>query len=141
MPYGGIPVTTVISKWIKETISTDEAPSAIGPYSQATGAGPLVFTSGQLGIVPGTGKLAGESIEEQTRQALENLAAILDAAGSSLDMVLRSTVYLKDLSLFSRFNDIYKDCCDDDPPAREISESSRLPLGALVEISVIALRD
>jgi 2-iminobutanoate/2-iminopropanoate deaminase len=130
-----------MSKWIKETVSTDDAPAAVGPYSQAIAAGPIVFTSGQLGLVPGTKKLAGDSIEEQTRQVLENLAAILDAAGSSLEMVLKSTVYLKDLSLFSRFNEVYKDCCDEDPPAREISESPNLPLGALVEISVIALRD
>jgi 2-iminobutanoate/2-iminopropanoate deaminase len=134
-------LTTVISKWIKEAVSTDEAPAAVGPYSQAIAAGPLVFTSGQLGIVPGTKELAGESIEEQAKQVLENLAAILDAAGSSLEMVLKATVYLKDLALFSRFNEVYKDCCDEDPPAREISESPNLPLGALVEISVIALRD
>ncbi len=134
-------MTTVMSKWIKEAVSTKEAPAAVGPYSQAIAAGPLVFTSGQLGIVPGTKELAGDSIEEQTRQALENIAAILDAAGSSLEMVLKATVYLKDLSLFSRFNEVYKDCCDEDPPAREISESPKLPLGALVEISVIALRD
>jgi len=132
---------TVEKKWIKEIVSTNEAPAAVGPYSQAVATGPLIFISGQLGIVPGTKSLAGDSIEEQTKQAMENIAAILDAAGSSLDLVLKMSISLKDIKDFPKFNEVYGTFFEDDPPARATFEVSDLPLSALVEIETIALRD
>ena len=132
---------TMDSKWIKEVISTDEAPAAVGAYSQAVAAGQLIFVSGQLGLIPGTKKFAGSSIEKQTRQAMENIAAILDAAGSSLDMVLKMSISLDDISDFARFNEVYSTFFESDPPARAVFEVSGLPLEALIEIETIALRD
>ncbi|MBN1389067.1 MAG: RidA family protein [Candidatus Thermoplasmatota archaeon] len=126
---------------MKEIICTKEAPAAIGPYSQAVATGPLIFLSGQLGIDPSTGKLAGVTIEEQTRQAMENIAAILDAAGSSLDLVVRMSVSLKDMKDFQRFNGVYGSFFEDDPPARITVEVSNLPLSALVMIEALGLRD
>ena len=128
-------------KWTKQIISTDEAPAAVGAYSQATAAGPLVFCSGSIGLIPGTKDLASDSIEGQTRQAMENMAAVLDAAGSSLELVLKVTVYLKDIDDFAAFNKIYATYFQDEPPARAASQAAELPMGALVEIDVIALRD
>ncbi|MGA1873968.1 MAG: Rid family detoxifying hydrolase [Thermoplasmatota archaeon] len=132
---------TMEKKWIKEIVETGEAPAAVGPYSQAVAAGPLIFVSGQIGLVPGTKRLAGDTIEEQTRQAMENIAAILDAAGSSLDLVLKMTVTLRDIRDFPRFNEVYGRFFEDGPPARAAYESSGLPLSALVEIETVALRD
>lgn len=132
---------TMDTKWVKEVISTDEAPAAVGAYSQAVGAGQLIFVSGQLGLIPGTKEFAGSSIEEQTRQAMENIAAILDAAGSSLDMVLKMSVSLSDIGDFAGFNEVYGTFFEEDPPARAVFEVSGLPLGALIEIETIALRD
>ncbi|MFW3146626.1 MAG: Rid family detoxifying hydrolase [Thermoplasmatota archaeon] len=134
-------MTIPVTKWIKENVSTDDAPAAVGPYSQAVCAGPFVFVSGQLGLVPGTRQFAGETIAEQTEQAMENIAAILDAACSSLEQVLKVTVYFEDLSDFSKFNEVYAGYFKDDPPARAALEASDLPMDALVEIDVIALRD
>lgn len=132
---------TVGSKWIKETVSTDEAPAAIGPYSQAIAAGQLIFVSGQLGLMPGIKKLAGETIEKQTKQAMENIAAILDSAGSSLDLVVKITISLTDMDDFSRFNKVYGAFFENEPPARAVYGVSELPLEALIEIETIALRD
>jgi 2-iminobutanoate/2-iminopropanoate deaminase len=132
---------TIDKKWIKEIVTTNEAPAAVGPYSQAVAAGPLIFISGQLGIVPGTKELAGHTIEKQTKQATENIAAVLDAADSSLDMVLKMTISLKDIKDFPKFNEVYGSFFEDDPPARATFEVSDLPLSALVEIEVIAIRD
>ena len=134
-------MTDLDLKWIKEVISTKEAPEAVGAYSQATSAGPLVFCSGQLALRPGTKDFAGNTIQEQTRQAMENLAAVLDAAGSSLDMILKTTVYLKDMNDFADFNSVYGSFFEDDPPARAAFQVARLPLDALVEIEAVALRD
>jgi 2-iminobutanoate/2-iminopropanoate deaminase len=128
-------------KWIKEILATNDAPAAVGPYSQAVAAGPLIFVSGQLGLVPPTKKLAGDTIEEQTQQAMENIAAILDSAGSSLDLVLKMTISLKDIKDFAKFNEVYGTFFEDDPPARASFEVSDLPLSALVEIEAVALRD
>jgi 2-iminobutanoate/2-iminopropanoate deaminase len=128
-------------RWIKETVSTSEAPSAIGPYSQATAAGPLVFISMQLGLVPGSKVLAGNDIASQTAQALENIAAILEASCSSLDQVLKVTVYLKDMSLFKEFNSTYERFFNENPPARAAVQVATLPLDALVGIDAMALRD
>jgi len=132
---------TIDKKWIKEIVTTNEAPAAVGPYSQAVAAGPLIFVSGQLGIVPGTKKLAGDTIEKQTKQAMENIAAILDAAGSSLEMVLKMAISLKDIKDFPKLNEVYGTFFEDDPPARATFEVSDLPLSALVEIAVVAIRD
>ncbi len=128
-------------KWIKEIIFTEEAPAPVGAYSQATAAGPLVFCSGMLGLDPETGKFTGDGIREQTVQAMENLAAVLEASGSSLDLVMKTTVYLKDISHFKAFNEVYSGYFEDEPPARAAFQVAELPLGALVEIEAVAIRD
>lgn len=120
-------------------VSTDAAPPAVGPYSQAVIAGDLIFTAGQLGIDPQTGKLA-EGIEAQTRQALTNLGAILGAAESSLDGVVKVTVFLAHIEEFAAMNTVYAEFFPLQPPARSTVEVAQLPQGALVEIEVIALK-
>ena len=123
----------------KSVVSSDSAPAAVGPYSQAVRAGDLVFTSGQLGLIPGTKDFAGLDVESQTRQALRNLEGILKAAGSCLDHVLKCTVFLQDIGEFSRVNDIYAEFFVRSAPARSAVEVAALPLGACVEIEAIAL--
>jgi len=118
---------------------TDEAPAAIGPYSQAIRAGDLIFTAGQLGIIPGTRALAGPEIEAQTRQALENIKAILEAAGSCLRHVVKTTVFLLDMGEFARMNAVYAEYFEGEPPARSAVQVAALPLGGRVEIEAIAL--
>jgi 2-iminobutanoate/2-iminopropanoate deaminase len=119
----------------------DEAPAAVGPYSQAVAAGPLVFCSGQIGLDPKTMVLSGDTLEDQTRQAMENLAAVLDCAGSSLEMVVKTTVYLKNILDFGKFNEIYDTFFEDEPPARAAVQVADLPISALVMIDAVALRD
>ena len=131
----------IIKPLVKERIETDEAPDAVGPYSQAVAADRLVFVSGQLGIIPGTKKLAGPGIEEQTRQAMENIAAILERAGSSLDQVVKTTIYLSDMDNFGPANETYGRFFPRDPPARATLQAAALPLGALIEIDAVAIRD
>jgi len=121
----------------REIISTDKAPAAVGPYSQAVRVGDLVFTAGQVALDPATGKLVEGGIEEQTRQVLQNLAAVLEAAGSSLDRVVKTTVFLKDMGDFAAMNAVYAEFFPTDPPARSTVEVSALALGALVEIEAI----
>jgi len=121
----------------REIISTDKAPAAVGPYSQAVRVGDLVFTAGQVALDPATGKLVEGGIEEQTRQVLQNLAAVLEAAGSSLDRVVKTTVFLKDMGDFAAMNAVYAEFFPTDPPARSTVEVSDLALGALVEIEAI----
>ena len=121
----------------REIISTDKAPAAVGPYSQAVRVGDLVFTAGQVALDPATGKLVEGGIEEQTRQVLQNLAAVLEAAGSSLDKVVKTTVFLKDMGDFAAMNAVYAEFFPTDPPARSTVEVSALALGALVEIEAI----
>ena len=120
-------------------VSTDAAPPAVGPYSQAVIAGDLIFTAGQLGIDPQAGKLA-EGIEAQTRQALTNLGAILGAAESSLDRVVKATVFLAHMEDFAAMNTVYAEFFPLQPPARSTVEVAQLPRGALVQIEVIALK-
>jgi reactive intermediate/imine deaminase len=132
---------TLGSKWVKEVIATEEAPAAVGAYSQAVAAGQMIFVSGQLGLVPGTKEFAGKTIEDQTRQAMENIAAILDAAGSSLEQVVKMSISLSDIGDFRGFNETYTGFFEMDPPARAVFGVSGLPLGALVEIETLALRD
>lgn len=122
-----------------EIVSTEKAPPAVGPYSQAVIAGDLIFTAGQLGIDPKSGELA-EGIEAQTRQALTNLSALLEAASSSLDRVVKATVFLAHMEDFATMNAIYAEFFSLQPPARSTVGVAQLPRGALVEIEVIALR-
>ena len=122
-----------------KTIHTDDAPQAIGPYAQATVGGGFVWCSGQVAIVPATGKLLDGDVQAETRQALKNLTAVLEAAGSSLENVLRCTVYLKDMNDFKAMNEIYGDVFSAHKPARAAIEIARLPLDAAVEISCVAL--
>jgi 2-iminobutanoate/2-iminopropanoate deaminase len=123
----------------KEIIATQNAPAAIGPYSQAVKLGNLVFTAGQVPLIPGTGKLADGDITVQTNQVMRNLQAVLGAAGSSLDYVVKTTVFLHDLGHFSAFNEEYGRFFENGPPARSTVQVAKLPLGALVEIEAIAL--
>ncbi len=122
----------------RTVVSTEKAPAAVGPYSQAVVAGPLVFTSGQIGINPLTGQLR-IGIEEQTRQVLANLAAVLEAAGSGMDRILKTTIFLTDIAEFATVNRIYEEAFRGDPPARSTVQVAALPLGALIEIEAIAL--
>ena len=122
-----------------DIIHTDKAPAAIGPYSQAVEANGLVFTSGQLGIIPDTGVLA-HNLAAQTVQALENLRTILQAAGLGLENVVKTTCYLKDMNDFALFNDIYSQYFVNSKPARCCFEVARLPKDGLVEIEAVAAR-
>lgn len=119
------------------TISTNNAPSAIGPYSQAVKMENLLFVSGQLPIHPDTNEMP-ETIEEQTKQSLENVKAILEAAGSDLNHVVKTLVFLKDMNTFSQVNEVYQTYFTGNYPARSAVEVARLPKDALVEIEVIA---
>jgi 2-iminobutanoate/2-iminopropanoate deaminase len=123
----------------REIVSTDAAPRAIGPYSQAIRAGGFLFLSGQVALDPRTGQLVGSDIKQQTRQVLENVRAILEAAGSSLRQVVKCTVFLADMNDFGPMNEEYGSFFQDQPPARTTVQVAKLPRGALVEIDVIAL--
>jgi len=122
----------------KQTVHTDGAPAPVGPYSQAVAVGELVFTAGQIALVPGTKELAGDDVGTQTRQALENLKAVLEAAGSGLDKAVKTTVFLADMDDFAAMNEVYGQYFTESPPARSAVEVARLPLGALVEIECVA---
>jgi 2-iminobutanoate/2-iminopropanoate deaminase len=122
----------------KEVISTAQAPAAIGPYSQAIRSGQVLFVSGQIPIDPATGQIVAGDIEAQTEQVLKNLAAILEAAGSSLSRVLKTTVYLKDLEEFVRMNQVYARFFSEQPPARATVQVARLPRDVRVQIEAIA---
>ena len=125
----------------KAGVATDKAPSAIGPYSQGIRAGNLVFTAGQIALDPATGQVVAPGIQEQTTRVLENLKAILEQAGSSLDRVVKATVFLKDFNDFAAMNSVYGAYLAPDgvtPPARTTVEVSRLPKDVLVEIDLIA---
>jgi len=122
----------------KEVIATKNAPGAIGPYSQAIKANGFVFASGQLGLVPATGEFAEGGIEEQTRQSLTNVKSVLEAAGSGLEKVVKTTVFLKDIKDFAAMNKVYSDFFKTDCPARSAVQIAALPKDGLVEIEVIA---
>ena len=121
-------------------VATEHAPAALGPYSQAIKAGNLVFASGQLGLIPETGKLP-DGIEQQTRQVLANLAAVLAAAGSNMDQIVKTTIFLANMADFATVNGIYAGAFSGVPPARSTVQVAALPLGGLVEIEAIALVD
>lgn len=123
----------------KQIVSTEQAPQAVGPYSQAVRAGDFVFTAGQLGLVPGTKDMAGPDIESQTRQALQNLDAILEASGSCMEHAVKATVYLADIGEFPLMNAVYAQFFSDAPPARAAVQVAALPLGAKVMIDIVAL--
>lgn len=124
---------------MKEIINTPNAPAAIGPYSQAISAGGFVFTSGQLPLCPDTGVFPSESIEEQTRQSLENVKAVLEAAGSGMDKVIKTTVFLKDMNDFAAMNGVYNTFfAEGNYPARSAVEVAALPKNAKVEIEAVA---
>jgi 2-iminobutanoate/2-iminopropanoate deaminase len=122
----------------KQVISTPKAPAAIGPYSQAIRSGNLVFASGQIPLDPDTGQIVEGDAARQTARVLHNLSAVLEAAGSSLQQVLKTTVYLKDLTDFAQMNEVYAQFFAACPPARSTVEVARLPRNVLVEIDVIA---
>lgn len=123
----------------KEIIKTDKAPKALGPYSVGVRSGHFVFTAGQIGLIPETNDIAAGGIEAQTRQVFKNLQAILEEAGSSLDRVVKTTVFLQDMNDFSAMNAVYGQFFTGDFPARSTVEVGKLPKGALVEIEAIAV--
>jgi 2-iminobutanoate/2-iminopropanoate deaminase len=125
---------------MKTVVSSAEAPAAIGPYSQAIGAGELLFCSGQLPAVPNTGDLIGDDISAQARQVLENLGAVLKAGGSSYADVVKTTVFLTDLNDFAAMNKVYGEFFPSAPPARSTVQVAALPKGAKVEIEAIAFK-
>ena len=124
---------------MREVIATEQAPKAIGPYSQAIRAAGLIFTSGQIPIDPATAQIVAGDVSAQTDRVLKNLAAILQASGSSLEKVLRCTVFLKNMADFAAMNEVYGRYFKQAPPARSTVEVARLPKDVLVEIDVIAL--
>lgn len=123
----------------KEAVTSEKAPKAIGPYSLGIKAGQFVFSSGQLGFDPATGNLVEGGVEAETRQALTNLSNILESAGSSLDYVVKTTVFLRDIADFSRMNSVYAEFFKETPPARSAFQVAALPRGAAVEIEAIAM--
>ena len=127
---------------MKEQVRTQGAPQAIGPYSQAVKSGGLLFASGQVALDPATGSIVTGGIVEQTERVMKNIAAVLEASGTSFDKVIKSTVFLKDMGDFAKMNEVYGRYVSGDgriAPARSTVEVSRLPKDALVEIEVIAL--
>lgn len=124
----------------KTVIRTEEAPAPFqgAPYNQAIAAGGLVFVAGQLGLRPGASEMVGESVEEQTEQVMKNLAAILEEAGSGLDRLVKTTVYLTDLADFKGMNEVYAKYVGEQPPARATVGVAELPSGSKVEIEAVA---
>lgn len=121
-------------------VATSEAPAAIGPYNQAIVAGELVFCSGQIPLDPATGQLVEGDIKAQTRRSLQNLSAVLTAAGASMGSVLKTTVFLVSMSEYAAVNEVYAEFFSEEPPARSAVAVAELPRGARVEIEAIALR-
>lgn len=124
---------------MKETISTDRAPGAIGPYSQAVKTGGMIFCSGQIPIDPATGEFVSDDVAEQTEQVLKNLSAVLEAAGSKLGDVVKTTVFLANMDDFAAMNEVYGTYFNDNKPARATVQAARLPRDARVEIDCIAV--
>lgn len=125
----------------REIISTQNAPAAVGPYSQAVRVGNFIYTAGQIALAPETGKLIEGGIEAQTRQVMQNLASVLEAAGSSLANVVKTTIFVTNLGDFAAINKVYGSFFTSDPPARSTVQVAALPLGANVEIEAVAISD
>lgn len=125
----------------KKVINTEKAPAALGPYSQAIKVGNMIFVSGQIPFVPETMELISEDVQEQTRQSLENVKAILEEAGASLNDVVKAGVFIKDMNDFGKINEIYAEYFTENKPARACVEVARLPKDVKVEIEVIAVVD
>jgi 2-iminobutanoate/2-iminopropanoate deaminase len=123
----------------REPVKTSNAPAALGPYSQAIKVGEFVYTSGHVAIDPATGEFIGGGIAEQTERVLNNVAAVLEAAGSSLDQVVKTLVFLADMNDFSAMNEVYGKFFTGAPPARSTVQAARLPKDALIEIEAVAL--
>jgi 2-iminobutanoate/2-iminopropanoate deaminase len=123
-----------------DRVTSPDAPSPIGPYSHAVGHGDLLFVSGQIPLDPDTGQIQGDSIEKQTERVLDNLGAVLRAAGATWDTTLRVTVYMTDLAEFSRFNSVYERMLGGAKPARSTIQVAALPHGARLELDAIAVR-
>ncbi|HMG74364.1 MAG TPA: RidA family protein [Pyrinomonadaceae bacterium] len=124
---------------VKDTVATDRAPGAIGPYSQAVRAGDLVFASGQIPIDPATGEFVAGGVAEQTEQVLRNLTAVFEAAGVGMNQVVKTTVFLADMDDFTAMNEVYGRFFSAEPPARATVQAARLPRDARVEIEAIAV--
>jgi len=122
----------------REAIHTGRAPEAIGPYSQAVRAGPWLFTAGQIGLDPATGEFAGTDVDSQARQAMQNLQAVVEEAGGSMDHVVKTTIFLADMGDFAAVNEIYGSFFQPPYPARSTVAAAQLPKGARVEIEVVA---
>ena len=123
----------------KKVITSNKAPKAIGPYSVAIRTGDLVFTSGQLGLNPATGSLVPGGIEAETRQSLTNISHVLAEAGSGLEQVVKTIVFLKDMAEFTKMNAVYAEFFPENPPARSTIQAAALPKGGAVEIEAIAI--
>jgi 2-iminobutanoate/2-iminopropanoate deaminase len=123
----------------KNVVHTDKAPKAIGPYSQAICTESMIYTAGQIGLDPVSGELVASTVEEQTHQALTNLQNVIEAAGSTIGHVVKTTVFLKDMNDFPKMNAIYAEFFGDNPPARSTVAVAGLPKGGLVEIEAIVL--
>lgn len=122
---------------MKKIISTDRAPEAVGPYSQAVKSGPFLFVSGSIPLDPETGKLSGNNVSEQAERVMENLKAVITAAGLDMSSVVKCSCFLSDMNNFAAFNEVYGRYFQTDPPARECVEVARLPKDVLVEVSAI----
>ncbi len=124
---------------MKEIIATENAPGAIGPYSQAVKAGNMVFCSGQIPIDPATGEFVSDDVARQTEQVLKNLSAVLEAAGTNLNNIVKTTVFLADMNDFAAMNEVYSKFFSENKPARATVQAARLPKDAKVEIECIAI--
>ena len=125
---------------MKEVIQTDLAPKAVGPYSQAIMTKDMIYTSGQIPIDPKAGKIVAETIEAQTEQVMNNLKAVLATAGVGMDRIVKTTCYLADINDFAAFNGVYAQYFLENPPARSCFQVAALPMGAKVEVEVVAVR-
>ncbi|MCF7934937.1 MAG: RidA family protein [Synergistales bacterium] len=125
---------------MKQAISTDNAPAAIGPYSQGMWAGNMLFLSGQVGLDPATGELVGEGVEEQAVRTMENIAALLESQGLDFNNVVKTTIFATDIAYFQAVNEVYGKRFADAPPARSFIQVAALPKGAKVEIETVALK-
>lgn len=124
---------------MKKIVKTNQAPAPVGPYNQAVVAGNFVFTAGQIAIDPVSGRLEENDVRKQTRRVIQNLQAVLEAAGSDLSRVVKTTVFLKDMNDFAAMNEVYAEFFTEDAPARSAVEVARLPKDVLVEIECVAL--